>query len=54
MQWNVNNELRKIENGTMDAFYQYSGGQRVRKYKRIKVPRRVRKVFHAKFAKIKA
>ncbi len=32
MHWNVNNELHKIENGTMEAFYQYSGGQRVRKF----------------------
>lgn len=32
MHWNLNNELHKIENGTMEAYYQYSGGQRIRKY----------------------
>ncbi len=32
MYWNVNNELYKIENGTMEAFYQYAGGQRIRKF----------------------
>ncbi len=32
MYWNLNNELHQIENGTMQAFYQYSGGQRIRKY----------------------
>lgn len=32
MYWNLNNELHQIANGTMEAFYQYSGGQRVRKY----------------------
>jgi len=32
MYWNLNNELNQIENGTMLAYYQYSGGQRIRKY----------------------
>ena len=32
MHWNLNNELHQIENGTMEAYYQYSGGQRVRKF----------------------
>ncbi len=32
MHWNLNNELHQIANGTMEAFYQYSGGQRIRKY----------------------
>src|SRR5690606_6718196 len=32
MQWNLNNELNQIQNGTLEAFYQYSSGERVRKY----------------------
>lgn len=32
MQWNLNNELYQIQNGILEAFYQYSSGQRVRKY----------------------
>ena len=32
MGWNLNNELSSIAKGTMAAWYQYSGGQRVRKY----------------------
>lgn len=32
MHWNLNNELHQIANGTMEAYYQYSGGQRIRKY----------------------
>jgi len=32
MGWNQQNELKNIARGTMSAWYQYSGGQRVRKY----------------------
>lgn len=32
MKWNISNELYKTENGTMEAYYQYSGGQRIRKW----------------------
>ncbi len=32
MGWNLDNELSSIAKGTMAAWYQYSGGQRVRKY----------------------
>jgi len=30
--WNSNNELSQIKKGTTGAFYQYSGGQRIRKW----------------------
>jgi RHS repeat-associated protein len=32
MDWNATNELRHITRGTNDTWYQYSGGQRIRKY----------------------
>jgi len=32
MGWNQQNELKNITKGTMNAWYQYGGGQRVRKY----------------------
>jgi RHS repeat-associated protein len=32
MDWNATNELRHITRGTNDTSYQYSGGQRIRKY----------------------
>ncbi len=32
MNWNRGNELNGVEKGTMKGYYQYSGGQRVRKY----------------------
>jgi RHS repeat-associated protein len=32
MQWNISNELNKITGGGIDTCYQYSGGQRIRKY----------------------
>jgi len=32
MEWNVSNELHAVARGTMEAHYQYSGGQRVRKH----------------------
>ena|GEM_PF-929010 len=32
MGWNLTNELSSIAKGTMAAWYQYSGGQRIRKY----------------------
>ncbi|KAA5533738.1 insecticidal toxin complex protein [Taibaiella lutea] len=32
MLWNSNNELNKVERSTITAYYQYSGGQRVRKF----------------------
>jgi RHS repeat-associated protein len=32
MDWNVSNELNKTVTATVTAYYQYSGGQRVRKY----------------------
>ncbi|OJV54048.1 MAG: hypothetical protein BGO31_11820 [Bacteroidetes bacterium 43-16] len=32
MNWSRSNELDRIEKGTMKGYYQYSGGQRLRKY----------------------
>ena len=32
MGWNQQNELKNIAKGTMSAWYQYGGGQRIRKY----------------------
>jgi len=32
MAWNLNNELKIIVRGTNTTYYQYSGGQRIRKY----------------------
>ncbi len=32
MSWNANNELRQVRAGATYTYYQYSGGQRIRKY----------------------
>jgi RHS repeat-associated protein len=32
MLWNINNELHQVTKGTNNTYYQYSGGQRIRKY----------------------